>query len=302
MSLASQKMNLDYMRTFVVLGQSRSMYEASKKMEVDASYVSRHIKGLEETLNLKLVIPSSKNKELQLTEAGKYFFEQYEKIYNEILLTEKKYKQTNNLENTKITIGVNPFLQEKILNSKIDSLHKKFPQTCIKIVNNDSKELIKNLNQYSYDFIIDKMFPISTSKKTEYEIIKLYSSNYCLLYNEEVYSSILDLNKLPFILPISSSEERNILNDYFERNKIKPQIKYELSDYKEIIEWVREGKGISILPKDFLENKNVKTSDIEITYDVYISYLKNNITPSTLECLKLLEEEKHLDKTPDFSL
>ncbi len=31
MALESQKMNLDYIRTFVVLGQSKSMYEASKK-------------------------------------------------------------------------------------------------------------------------------------------------------------------------------------------------------------------------------------------------------------------------------
>ncbi len=74
MALESQKMNLDYIRTFVVLGQSKSMYEASKKMNVDPSNVSRHIKGLEESFKIKLLVPTPKNKELQLTQIGKYFF------------------------------------------------------------------------------------------------------------------------------------------------------------------------------------------------------------------------------------
>ena len=53
MGLNSQKMNLDYIRTFVVLAQSKNMTEASIKLGVTPSYVSRHISKLEEELKTK---------------------------------------------------------------------------------------------------------------------------------------------------------------------------------------------------------------------------------------------------------
>ena len=61
MGLNSQRMNLDYIRTFVVLAQSRNMTEASEKLNVTPSYVSRHIANLEEELNTKLVVFISKH-------------------------------------------------------------------------------------------------------------------------------------------------------------------------------------------------------------------------------------------------
>ena len=94
MALSSQKMNLNNIRTFVVLGQSNNMTEASKKLDVAISLVSRHLKQLEEELQTKLVVPTPKNQKLKLTDDGKYFFNKYEKIYNEIMLAEKEYKQT----------------------------------------------------------------------------------------------------------------------------------------------------------------------------------------------------------------
>jgi DNA-binding transcriptional LysR family regulator len=108
-------MNLDYIRTFVILGQSRSMTQASQKLNVTASYVSRHIHQLEEELETKLIIYSSKNRDLELTEAGKYFFEKYEKIYNEFLLTEKNFKQNKEINNYKIRIGINADLDVSFL-------------------------------------------------------------------------------------------------------------------------------------------------------------------------------------------
>ena len=119
MALKSQRMNLDYIRTFVITGQSESMTDASKKMDVTPSYVSRHIRGLEEELGTKLLTPTPKNLPIKLTETGKFFFERYEKIYNEILITEKEFRQSEQLDNCKITIGVSSDLEENILKLKL---------------------------------------------------------------------------------------------------------------------------------------------------------------------------------------
>ena len=53
--LKTQSMNLDVIRTFVVVGQSKSFQEASVKLLIDRSSVSRHIALLEETLGFKVI-------------------------------------------------------------------------------------------------------------------------------------------------------------------------------------------------------------------------------------------------------
>lgn len=98
MGLNSQKMNLDTIRTFVVLSQSRNMTEVSIKLKTTPSSVSRHIMTLEEELGTKLII-NSKHQDLKLTEDGLFFFEKYEKIYNDILLAEKEYNQSKEFIN-----------------------------------------------------------------------------------------------------------------------------------------------------------------------------------------------------------
>ena len=163
MALSSQKMNLDYIRTFVVLGQSSNMTEASKKLGVNVSYVSRHIKQLEDELGVRLTIPSPKNKDLQLTENGKFFFDKYEKIYNDILMTEKEYRQTQQTDNCKISIGVCADLEDNI---------------------------VKHTKQ-------------------------LCSSNYCFVYNKNYFDKVNDINNVPLILPVSKTQERIMIDEYF---------------------------------------------------------------------------------------
>ena len=195
MALKSQRMNLDYIRTFVI----KSMTDASKKMDVTPSYVSRHIRGLEEELGTKLLTPTPKNLPIKLTETGKFFFERYEKIYNEILITEKEFRQSEQLDNCKITIGVSPDLEENILKPKLMEYSQKYPKITIKVINDESEKLSNKLSQYAVDFIIDKNIPNNKFKNQTITTNTLYTSNYCYVYNKDYFKDISKLNEIPFI-------------------------------------------------------------------------------------------------------
>ncbi|MBR1416762.1 MAG: LysR family transcriptional regulator [Bacilli bacterium] len=289
MALSSQKMNLNNIRTFVVLGQSNNMTEASKKLDVAISLVSRHLKQLEEELQTKLVVPTPKNQKLKLTDDGKYFFNKYEKIYNEIMLAEKEYKQTKQLDNCKLTIGVCNELQDSFIKPKLIQFSQKFPQVTIKIVNGTTEELTNKLFQYTVDLIVDKNKPYET-KLVQYKTDELYKSNYCYVYNKDYFEDINDLNKVPFILPISNTNDRRIINDYFSKNNIKPFVKYELDNIKDIISYVKDGFGIGIVLKDSIKDIDcLSTIDIDIESDICVSYTEETLTPTTKEFLKLLK-------------
>ena len=290
MALSSQKMNLDYIRTFVVLGQSTNMTDASIKLKVNVSYVSRHLKQLEDELGTKLIIPSPKNKDLQLTDAGKFFFDRYEKIYNEILLAEKEYKQTEQLDNCKITIGVSSDLEDKLLKPKLLEYSKKYPKIIIKIVNGETEYLSKKLSQYALDIVIDKNIPDNNSKMQIIDTNELYTSNYCLVYNPKYFTDISKRDEIPLILPVSRTQERIIIDEYFSNNNIIPNVKYEVENTDRMLSYVKDGFGIGLMLKDALKiEDNLSYADLDIKSNICISYIKEKLTPSTKEFLKLFD-------------
>lgn len=290
MNLESKIMNLDYIRTFVITAQSKTMYEASKKMNVTPSYVSRHINGLEDALNTKLIISGVKGQELKLTESGEYFYEKYEKIYNEILLTEKEYMENQQIDNCKITLGICSDLEKSIVKNKILEFSKKFPKINIKIINDSTTNLIKKLTQFSIDLVIDKSHPNYYLKSQEIKTIDLYKSNYCLVYNSKYYNkSKIEINKVPLIMPIKESQERILINEYFENNKIIPNIKFEVEN-SNIISYVKDGFGVGIVLKELIDDKSLNYIDLDIESNICISYINGNLTPSTKEFLKLFDK------------
>ncbi len=289
MGLNSQKMNLDTIRTFVVLSQSRNMTEVSIKLKTTPSSVSRHIMTLEEELGTKLII-NSKHQDLKLTEDGLFFFEKYEKIYNDILLAEKEYNQSKELDNCKISIGINRNLEEKILMPAITSFIDKYKNLSIKVVNGSTEELAKKLSQYSLDIIIDKEPPIITSKLTDIKTNKLFSTNYCIIYNKKYFNDVNDLSSIPFIMPVNDSQERLIIDEYFDRLNVTPNIKLELENITSIISYVEKGMGVAIVSKNLIEIKNnIGIKDLDIESEVYLSFNKNKITSSTKEFINYLK-------------
>lgn len=292
MGLSSLKMNLDYIRTFVVLCQSSNMTVASNKLGVNVSYVSRHIKNLEDELQTKLIIPSPKNKDLQLTEAGKFFYDKYEKIYNEILLTEKEFKQTIELNNCKMTIGVCSDLEDNLVKPKLLDFAKKFPNITVKMINDDTENLTKKLTQYAVDVIIDKNEPNNNSKVQVIDTKNLYTSNYCFVYNKDYFNDVSNPSEIPLILPVSRTQERIIIDEYFVNNVIVPNIKYEVENSDRMLSYVKDGFGVGVMLKDSIRNTdNLSTVDIDIKSNICISYIKEKLTPSTKEFIKLFNIE-----------
>ena len=103
--LNTQSMNLDLIRTFVIVGQSKDYNDAASKLKIDATNVSRHIKALEQLMGTKLINKNAKNY-IELTEDVQILFDGYEKAYNLLFITEKTYLQIKDLNSGKISIGI----------------------------------------------------------------------------------------------------------------------------------------------------------------------------------------------------
>lgn len=292
MSLHSKKMNLDYIRTFAVLGQSRNMTEASQKLEVDTSYVSRHIKQLEEQLNTKLITLNSKNKEMKLTEAGQYFFEQYEKIYNEILLAEKNYHQMMEENNYKISIGIPSDLENILLKENLQKFIEKFPNISVKIKNNNLEYLLKLLLQYSFDFIICKLHYSSDLLDNNIIISSLLKTNYCFVYNPMKYH-FSNLEESTVVMPMSNTDEKKVLNEYLKKNHLTFKRSYEVESFDRMISYVKDGFGIGFALKEAVaQDLELKVIELDCPCEIVVAYMKDNVTFTVQEFLNMYIKDK----------
>lgn len=300
MSLKCESMNLDMIRTFVKVGQSKSIKEATAKLNIDSSNVSRHIKTLETELKTKLI--RKNNGILELTEDGRLIFEEYEKAYNLIVLAEKKLIQNKSLNCGKISLGISSDLEISYLFKILKKFNEKYPNVVIKIINDDSRNLYNNLSQYSIDFVIDRKSDLILDMN-DFETKQLFKLKYCFVYNnhklqiEDNIKTILE--NTPLIVPISSSYDRKILNEFLNKNKINGNIKYEIQNSEHLLKYVMEGMGIGFVSENLIkDNKNLtKIINLEeMETDICVSYIPEILSSSTKEFLKYIEFENYYNE------
>lgn len=283
--LNTQSMNLDLIRTFVIVGQSKDFNDAASKLKIDATNVSRHIKALEQLMGTKLINKNAKNY-IELTEDGQILFDGYEKAYNLLFITEKTYLQSKDLNSGKISIGISADIESTVLIDKIVSFKDKYPDAAFKTINLPSKDLVEKLSHYTLDFVIDEKSD-NYKKSSGVKSIDLYEEKYSLVYNKDNFSinDITDLKDLPMILPVSTKKERKIFDNFLDKNNLTKKLSIETSNYLSAIEYAKKGLGIALIPSNMIDNE-LEHFDIDITKVITLSYIENNLSPLSIEFLK----------------
>lgn len=283
--LNTQSMNLDLIRTFVIVGQSKDFNDAASKLKIDATNVSRHIKTLEQLMGTKLINKNAKNY-IELTEDGQILFDGYEKAYNLLFITEKTYLQSKDLNSGKISIGISADIESTVLIDKIVSFKGKYSDAAFKTINLPLKDLVEKLSHYTLDFVIDEKSD-NYKKSSGVKSIDLYEEKYSLVYNKDNFSinDITDLKDVPMILPVSTKKERKIFDNFLDKNNLTKKLSIETSNYLSAIEYAKKGLGIALIPSNMIDNE-LEHFDIDITKVITLSYIENNLSPLSIEFLK----------------
>lgn len=289
--LRTQSINLDYIRTFVVVSQSKGFKEASTKLNIDHTNVSRHIKNLEEIFETKLINRNSKSI-IELTEDGKKLADGWIKAYNLMLLTEKEFMQSKSLDTGKISIGVSSDIEFDLLNDKVKKFKEQYPNVIFKILNANTKELFDNLSKFYLDFVIDERYN-EIKKINDINSINICTEKYCIAYSSKHFNNALnnlkDLEDLPLILPISDKLDRFRFEELLSKNNIKKNLSIEVTNYKSSIDYALGGFGFALVPKKMISNLELNYLDIELDKEISISYAKGNLSPSSEKFLKEFE-------------
>jgi len=246
-------MNIDYFKEFVTLANTRSYWEASARLFMGESTLSKHIAQMERDLGVPLFDRTTRK--VELTEFGSLMLP-YARALMEI-----QNEYTDQLANAKavaqgkFVLGSIPYSSEYRITDLIIGFNAQYPGQPIKILEEDSITLKNALrhNQCELAFLREPAdWPVSDA-----DLVKLpYAEDtlVALLPNDHPLAArktirLEELQEDPFLMLKKQSVSAQLCIYACQRAGFTPQVVYNGNRLYNIFSLVSQGIGVSLLMK-----------------------------------------------------
>lgn len=266
-------MTIEQIKYFLTIEELKNFSLAADELCISQSSLSKHIKKLEEELNITLFDRNTRN--LKLTAAGEEFKHSCKLILDEYNLLMSKLKKYGVKKDT-ISLATIPVLNQYGLTSSIAKFIKKHPSFKLNIEEMVHVNILNKLKSGEIDIAFMRSDYLS---ENEFHINNIASDELVLLVPKnhplatKKYVSLSDLSKESFILLDENSGIYEICMKSCERAGFTPNILYCHSRIETILGLVGAGVGVTLLM-----NKTTKCFN---NYNISTVLLNNKIT-STL--------------------
>ena len=166
-------MNTEYLKEFVVLAETRNFWEASARLYMNQSTLSKHIKALEAELGVELFHRTTRH--VSLTNYGRAFLPHAQSITRAEFEASTAIQRLKNIENGLLTIGSIPSMPQYHIAQFLAEFRQQYPEAAIRITEDDPNQLPDYLINETCELIFyreDKSsFENNFLKKTQIERI-----------------------------------------------------------------------------------------------------------------------------------
>lgn len=290
-------MNERRLRIFYEVGKELNMTKVAEKLYVSQPSVSQTINDLERDLQVKLF--DRIGKRLYLTEEGKVFLNYVRRILNIYDEAVNVIKEMNKVQRGKLKIGASTTIGIYILPDIIGAFSKKYPNIDISIIVENTKNIVKLLEENRLDiaFVEGPVHSeeIEVEKFCDDELVFITSKDHPWTKKKVIQKS--DVSKEKLIIREKGSGTRDVLIRTLDRNSIDYNIFMELGHTEAIKKVVEAGLGISCISKRCIKDEVSygklavsRIEDLKVTRDLYYIHHKdkfiNNIADTFVKFAK----------------
>ncbi|MBM7557584.1 LysR family transcriptional regulator [Halanaerobacter jeridensis] len=252
-------MNVNYelYKVFYHVANHLSFSKAAEKLYISQSAVSQSIKTLEEELDTKLFIRSTK--QVTLTKEGKTLFEHIKPAFNLIKNGEQNIQDINSFKKGEIHIGANDTICKYFLLPYLKQFHELYPQIHIQITNRTSAKCVELLKEGAVDLIITNLPNQQITEQME--VTKVFSFKDVFIagpkYNELNQETIKleHLANYPILMLEEKTTTRTFFNQLMDEFEVELNPEVELGSIDLLIEMAKIGLGISFVPEYCLDSE-----------------------------------------------
>lgn len=280
-------MNINYelYKIFYHVVKYESISKAAEAMYISQPAISQAMANLEAKLGGKLFTRTKKG--IILTEEGRILYDFIAAGVKNFTDGENAFLNYMNLDSGSIRIGASTTIMKHIVMPYIKEFHKIHSKVDIKVFNNLTIDLVKELRNGSLDLLVVNL-PMKEQK--DLKIIPICKVQDIFIGNQEYYKKtkgklkISELNNYPLVAQQGPSNTRTFLNDFLSKNNLSIEIQNEIVSYNLVMDFVKAGFGIGYATKEFVKDDLVSKElyEIEVTpkvpkRDVGIVILSKNI-------------------------
>jgi DNA-binding transcriptional LysR family regulator len=289
-------MELRLLRTFKAVADAGSFTSAAQRVHLTQAAVSVHIRQLEEELGTPLFLRV--NKKLHLTEAGRALLAHSEAILRAHDEAKATLTAIGGQGRGRLRVGVaSTAITVHPLPEILSEIKRKHPLVDLSVVGGTSEWIIEQILADEIDAGLVSLpveeSDISTEMLKSDRLVGVINPQHRLARSRAI--TVEELAAEPLILGEKGGNTRRLIDLFFEKSGLKPQIVMELQRTEAIIKMVELGFGASVLPQASVRTdvargrvRAVGVSELNLSWEFGVAYLKSDyLSPALGSLLKL---------------
>ena len=265
------------------VAKEKNFSKAANNLFITQSNISQQINSLEQELDTKLFVRDQHG--VKLTEDGKKFCINAQKIVDEIDNLMISFNKNTNIDKEIIKIAVFPFANKVGITSVITDFFNINANLLMSIKVVDNYDAYYGLESGELDFAIVKIRP--EEKSSKYEYVFLSEEKLCLLVNKDNRLAnkktikAEELSELPLLMADSSSSIYNDVRKVYKELGASFNVIFETTNDIELLnEMIANNYDVTIATESSAistQNSKIKAIVIEspIKFSTYIVYPKD---------------------------
>lgn len=288
--------NLELYRIFTIVADEENLTKASNILHISQPAVSKHIKNLENELNVKLFKRSKYG--MILTDNGKKLYLQIKESINILNQADLLFNA-----NRDINLGSHINMLSRIFSNTILKYYKENSNSTINVTNDSSNNMISMLEKQKLDVVLSKKI---SEASYDLKLIKFISLGYLhdvfiirsdSKYNGKIFSK-KDLKKEKIYTPRKISVTTMNLLKMLEISEEESNVKN--ITYSTMLELLKKEDIIGIITKEYIKDEleanklNILKTDFElepIEFGIYYN-VKNNFKELQI-LINMIKNEVH---------
>ena len=271
--------DLKELRSFLAVIEEKGFTRASRRLKVGQATISHHIRTLEKSLGVGLIVRSARG--IAITAQGKIFREFCEGLFKRIDGLEHEFSAETPAAITRIAASTIPATY--ILPAALARIKKQKPDLVYRLEVSDSREAIEKVKEGEAELgVVGKEYRHPALEFTPFIRDEVVLAG-PIGYPNRV--SVSEMARLPFIFREPGSGTRNASEQALSRFKVIPSalnVVMECSSTEGILESISAGLGVSFVSRLALAGRLsgnslmiIAVDGLQINRDLFIVSVKN---------------------------